>query len=242
MIVLGSTAAETVTLTYVTRAGRPANEVSVAGIGGYGVYVGRTIRAEGDTIEIRAGGGNDTLDASALTGTDRVAVVLRGEDGNDRIIGTPFADVLDGGDANDRVTGGAGRDTFVDSSGTDTLVETFNSDFGVYDNLFVVGTAAANGVDFTSGVVEDLAGIFEAVELHRWQRRQPLPRGRRRRLRHDRRDDPQREPVDRRRDAHPARRRRRRAGRAAPGRRHPGAHRRLRRLRPARGLGHQPAR
>ena len=165
VVVLGSSAAETVVLTYVTRAGRPANEVSVSGIGGYGVFVGRTVRVQGDTIEIRAGDGADTVDASALTGVDRVAVVLRGEGGNDRLIGTPFDDVLDGGDGNDRVTGGAGRDTFADSSGLDTLVESFDSDFGLYDNLFVVGTAAGNGVDFTSGVVEDLAGIFEAAEI-----------------------------------------------------------------------------
>ena len=165
VIVLGSSAAETVVLTYVTRAGRPADEVSVSGIGGYGVFVGRTVRVQGDTIEIRAGDGADTVDASALTGTDRVAVVLRGEGGNDRLIGTPFDDVLDGGDGNDRVTGGAGRDTFADSSGLDTLVESFDSDFGLYDNLFVVGVAAGNGVDFTSGVVEDLAGIFEAAEI-----------------------------------------------------------------------------
>ncbi len=165
VVVLGSSAAETVVLTYVTRADRPANEVSIAGIGGYGVWVGRTVRSQGDTIEVRAGAGADTLDASALTGLDRVAVVLRGEGGDDRLIGTPFDDVLDGGADDDRVTGGAGRDTFVDSGGRDTLVESFDSDFGLYDNLFVVGVVGANGVDFTSGVVEDLGGIFEAAEL-----------------------------------------------------------------------------
>ena len=169
----GSASADTFVLTYLTRVGRDGTDVQVVrtGAGGaYTVFVGQTVRSEGDALTVSAGAGDDTLDASALgtvgsASTDRVAVTLRGEANDDRLIGTPFDDVLDGGSGNDRVTGGFGRDSFADAGGTDTLIETFDSDVGLYDNLFVVGVVAGNGVDFTSGVVEDLGGIFERAEI-----------------------------------------------------------------------------
>ncbi|HSF97125.1 MAG TPA: calcium-binding protein, partial [Ornithinibacter sp.] len=169
----GSTSADTFVLTYVTRAGREGTDVQVVrtGAGGdYTVFVGQSVRSEGDALTVSAGAGDDTLDASALgtvgsASTNRIAVTLRGEANDDRLIGTPFDDVLDGGSGNDRVTGGFGLDTFEDAGGTDTLIETFDADIGLYDNLFVVGVVAGNGVDFTSGTVEDLGGIFELAEI-----------------------------------------------------------------------------
>src|SRR5206468_3900280 len=62
-------------------------------------------------------------------------------------IGTPFDDVLDGANGSDTYTGGPGYDTFADSSpvtDTDTLIETNDSDMGLYGNLFVVGTIYAD--------------------------------------------------------------------------------------------------
>ena len=91
------------------------------------VYVSaHQARAEGDTLIVDGLGGNDLLDASAVGDSD-LADARRssptssrcssiGGAGNDRLIGTPFDDVLDRGTGSDTVTGGAGLDTFFDAS------------------------------------------------------------------------------------------------------------------------------
>src|SRR5581483_9601634 len=135
-------------------------------------YIRDTVRAasNGDTLIINGKDGDDTIDASllgtpigqALPSTsprDIVALVLEGGDGepisasnpsgdgNDRLIGSPFNDVIDGGTGADVLTGGFGLDTFksenVDSHGNpvalDTLVETQNTDLGLFGNIFITG-------------------------------------------------------------------------------------------------------
>ena len=85
--------------------------------------------------------------AATATFPDLAKIVLIGNDGDDRLIGTPFADTLNGGNGSDTYTGGAGFDTFIDSSpvtDTDTLIETNDSDMGLYGNLFIVGTIYAD--------------------------------------------------------------------------------------------------
>jgi Ca2+-binding RTX toxin-like protein len=172
----GSGVADTFLLTYDNlRTSQPANEVKVArtGSGGaYNIWIDHEIRAQGDAVVIDGNGGDDVLNASALgtngsPSTDRIAVTLNGGADNDTLKGTPFADVLDGGAGNDRVTGGFGLDTFADTGGgADTLVETFDLyDMGLYNDTFVVGAVSSNGVDFNSGTVEDLHGIFDHAEL-----------------------------------------------------------------------------
>ena len=165
----GSSGADNFTLGYVTRAGRPNPEAFVDA-GDYTVYIGASVRAEGDRLVLDTGDGNDILDASAFqatgfTPTDRIALTLIGGNGDDRLVGSPFDDVLDSGAGDDQVTGGTGLDVFIDPSGNDTLIETVTGDVGIYDNLFIVGTIAANGVDFASSVSEDLAFQFENLTL-----------------------------------------------------------------------------
>jgi Ca2+-binding RTX toxin-like protein len=64
-----------------------------------------------DKLEVRAGNGNDTLDASALSG-NRVQLSLFGDAGDDRVIGSAGADFINGGLGADHVSMGAGNDRF----------------------------------------------------------------------------------------------------------------------------------
>ncbi len=168
--VIGSSGADTFTLgTHV--AAPTGTRTTVALTGGYTAYIAGGVRAQGDRLIVRGRGGNDTIDASAVT-VDQLALILDGDDdtdavtdGNDRIIGSRFDDVLYLGGGNDTATGGLGRDTFFDDGGTNTLVESFEGvDFGLYDNLFVVGLAV--GLNFGVGsVAEDLEDIFAIARL-----------------------------------------------------------------------------
>ena len=84
----------------------------------------QSVFAEGDNLTIDAGTGDDILDASGLGAscpdqgideTNQIAVTLIGGAGNDRLVGTPFDDVLDGGTGSDTYTGGEGLDVFRDA-------------------------------------------------------------------------------------------------------------------------------
>ncbi|HMC69873.1 MAG TPA: calcium-binding protein, partial [Mycobacteriales bacterium] len=134
--------------------------------------------------------GNDTVDASGLgtsedltyypnpsdtthtatahiTSQDLVAVQISTAGGNDRLIGSPYADFLDSGLGNDTVTGGAGLDTFADAGGNDTLVEQFDSDMALFDSTFVVGTVLAdNGGPFGTGAQPTEAQLEQAMRAN----------------------------------------------------------------------------
>ena len=118
-----------------------------------------TVRAN-DSLIIDGEGGTDTIDASllgtdsmqstpSLNPVDLVALTIEGGAGNDRLIGSPFNDVIDGGTGTDTMTGGLGLDTFKSENTTaiDTLIETQNTDLGLFGNTFITGVALAdNGV------------------------------------------------------------------------------------------------
>jgi Ca2+-binding RTX toxin-like protein len=92
-------------------------------------------------LVVDAGDGNDTIDLSAMTqgpGNGRVAPVAFGNGGIDRLIGSRFADRLDGdnpgaildnggadtvygGDGNDEIGAGAGRDLLYGQAGNDVI-------------------------------------------------------------------------------------------------------------------------
>ena len=124
------------------------------------IYVQHTVRSDGDTLTINGGSGADTIDASLLgtastssipstTPVDLVALTEFGGAGDDRLIGSPFNDVIDGGtsdSAGDTMTGGFGLDVFRSENATavDTLIETQNTDLGLYGNTFITGTVLAN--------------------------------------------------------------------------------------------------
>jgi Ca2+-binding RTX toxin-like protein len=58
-----------------------------------------------ERLQVNAGGGNDSVDGSALT-TGLIALEFNGGAGNDTLVGGPDADVLNGGDGNDTLQGG----------------------------------------------------------------------------------------------------------------------------------------
>ncbi|MDB4265389.1 hypothetical protein N9891_01425, partial [bacterium] len=132
--------------------------VEVRRAGSVRIDLTNTVRTEGDSLTIDGKNGNDTLDAVGLgatttnpsTGieinaTDQVAVTLIGGLGNDRLVGTPFADVLNGGLGDDTYTGGDGLDQFFDAGGFDTLVENQDRDIVITDSTFVTGSILGDG-------------------------------------------------------------------------------------------------
>ncbi|HXG48652.1 MAG TPA: calcium-binding protein, partial [Methylomirabilota bacterium] len=127
-----------------------------------------SVRSENDTLILDSLGGNDTIDAGGMTGSDRMALKVAAGSGDDRVIGSDFNDVLDSGAGNDTLTGGRGLDTFIDESGVDTLVENQDADMALFDNLFVVGAlqpGQTNRYDALATTVEDLGGRFEFARL-----------------------------------------------------------------------------
>src|SRR5262249_48824077 len=95
-----------------------------------------------DDLIINALGGNDTIDAAAVT-TGVAQLFLNGGDGNDTVIGSQIDDVIDSGTGDDSVTGNGGKDLFTDASGTDTLVETRDSNFDLSDDTLKIGSNTA---------------------------------------------------------------------------------------------------
>lgn len=68
--------------------------------------------------EIIDGHGNDLVDFRLSS----VGALYSGVDGRDSVIGSPFADVLTGGDGDDTIDGRDGNDTLTGSFGNDTLI------------------------------------------------------------------------------------------------------------------------
>jgi Ca2+-binding RTX toxin-like protein len=77
--------------------------------------------AANDSLVINGLGGNDTIDASALT-AGQIKLVIDGGAGNDTIVGSQGADVLIGGDGDDIVIGGRGNDVAFLGAGDDLFV------------------------------------------------------------------------------------------------------------------------
>jgi Ca2+-binding RTX toxin-like protein len=69
-----------------------------------------------NSVSVSAGGGDDRLQGSPL------ADVLRGGEGSDRVNGSGGDDVLDGGSGDDTLRGGAGRDILRGRMGDDRLI------------------------------------------------------------------------------------------------------------------------
>ncbi len=126
-----------------------------------------------DTLTVNGLGGNDTIDASALS-AGHINLVLNGGDGNDMIIGSGGNDLVVGGRGNDVALLGKGDDTFVwnpgdgsdiveGQAGTDTLL--FNG-ANVNENIDI----SANGSRVrmfrdVGNVTMDLNGV-EQIHLN----------------------------------------------------------------------------
>lgn len=68
-------------------------------------------------LTLNAGGGDDTIDASAFN----TGLTINAEGGNDVVTGSAFADVINGGDGTDNITAGAGDDVVTGGNDSDTI-------------------------------------------------------------------------------------------------------------------------
>ena len=73
-----------------------------------------------DSLQVNGNGGEDTIDASGLQ--TPVTFRAEGRAGNDVLFGSPFADVLLGGDGDDFIDANGGADLAFLGSGDDTFV------------------------------------------------------------------------------------------------------------------------
>jgi Ca2+-binding RTX toxin-like protein len=110
-----------------------------------------------DALSIAAMGGNDLLDASALT-TPVAILTLDGGDGADTLLGSAGNDVLIGGNDNDHVTGGRGADTAFLGAGDDTFLwrpgdgsDVVEGQGGV-DTLEFIGANASENISLTANL------------------------------------------------------------------------------------------
>ncbi|MCA9035164.1 MAG: hypothetical protein KDA91_08545, partial [Planctomycetaceae bacterium] len=145
-----------------------------------------------DELHVNGAGGNDRLIAGMspidedthlpeytyfdiLAGHAIDGLTLDGGAGNDRIIGSRFADTINGGLGDDTITGGAGTDTYItnlDSNGQpisddgyDILLEARDLNFLIKDTSFTVTGTEEDLIDPTQMVsieeIETTAGIME---------------------------------------------------------------------------------
>lgn len=76
----------------------------------------RALRIAG--FEVNAGGGDDIV---TVAGSVPVPVTLRGDSGDDLLIGGSKNDLLEGGDGDDRINGRRGDDDLRGAAGTDAI-------------------------------------------------------------------------------------------------------------------------
>lgn len=113
--------------TVIVNGGRASEQISVTLQGSTvvvdGLIAETTIdHADGslDQLVIHAGGGNDRIDASALS-ADSMLLTLDGGAGNDTVIGGAGNDMLSGGYGNDILDGNGGNDVMFGGAGNDVL-------------------------------------------------------------------------------------------------------------------------
>ena len=115
----GSTTGDGAADSVSVRGGAAAETIRVANASGGSVLTtgfAADVRVTGaelanDRLEVRAGAGNDTLDASGLS-ANRIQLNLFADAGDDRIIGSAGADFINGGLGTDNVSMGGGNDRF----------------------------------------------------------------------------------------------------------------------------------
>jgi len=117
--VTGTSAGETIALRL--RSGNPAVVEVVVGNGGSSDFDFRRNRF--DSIDVRAGGGDDVLSIDESNGsfTDTETTTLDGEAGNDTLRGGSFRETLVGGDGNDFADGNRGDDIAYMGAGDDVF-------------------------------------------------------------------------------------------------------------------------
>jgi Ca2+-binding RTX toxin-like protein len=127
--VLGGITGDGAADTVIVNGTAAADNISVSGSGSTANVSGLAAtvhvmhaEAANDSLLIRGLGGNDTINASMLSG-GVIALTLDGGDGDDRLIGSAGNDLIIGGTGNDVAFMGAGDDTFTwnPGDGSDTV-------------------------------------------------------------------------------------------------------------------------
>ncbi len=117
-----------------------------------------SVASQGDTLTINSLDGNDTINAggmgpaTAASAANYPQLINLAEQvgaGTDTIITSPtFNDAIHLGTGNDTVYGGLGQESFVrdpNATGVDTLDETHDVDFGLYNDKLIMGVLLQDG-------------------------------------------------------------------------------------------------
>ncbi len=100
-------------------------------------------------------GANDTIDLNSVTTTTfptLATITVNGKAGDDRITGSPRADILYGGSGNDRIKGGKGDDNIQGNAGNDSITGGLGTDVisgGAGDD------SLTGHIDFVAGPAAD---------------------------------------------------------------------------------------
>ena len=86
-----------------------------------GRFIGEQLAKNVKTIRISGGSGNDRIEIDESAGAIQTPTELRGEDGNDVIVGGSGNDTIYGGRGNDRLIGNASNDRIFGEAGDDYL-------------------------------------------------------------------------------------------------------------------------
>ncbi len=111
------------TVTVTSDAG--ADTITIAAAGGFITVNGTATTLEATTaaeIVVNAGGGNDTVDTSALSATTYNNATINGGEGDDLLTGGARNDLINGEAGEDRVVGFKGNDVLQGGDGNDVLV------------------------------------------------------------------------------------------------------------------------
>jgi Ca2+-binding RTX toxin-like protein len=160
-------------LTVTSDAGGDTVTLSVAGgfiaVNGTATTLAADKNAE---IVVSAGGGADTVDASALAVTNYNTLTINGGEGDDLLTGGAGNDEVNGDSGEDRVVGFKGNDQLHGGEGNDVLVwnngdATDRDEGGAGTDEVEVNGSATVGDDFTAKplVTEPGTVLFERINL-----------------------------------------------------------------------------
>ena len=160
-------------LTVTSDAG--ADTVTLGVTGGFITVNGTATTLAADPnaqIVVNAGGGNDTVDASALAVTNYNTLTINGGEGDDLLTGGAGNDEVNGDSGEDRVVGFKGNDQLHGGEGNDVLVwnngdATDRDEGGAGTDEVEVNGAATVGDDFSAKplVTEPGTVLFERINL-----------------------------------------------------------------------------
>ncbi|MBK3775194.1 hypothetical protein GAY31_13650 [Azospirillum brasilense] len=107
-------------------------------------------------IHVPLSNGNDLYPGYSWPSPPNEACYIDGFDGDDTIAGTPYSDVIDGGNGHDNLFGGSGNDTMYGANGNDRLDGDYGDDelwgeagsdtiYGSFGNDTLIGGGAPAG-------------------------------------------------------------------------------------------------